>query len=212
MEIKKEHIIIAVFTFLCITGGIFVYIRQYYYNQNMLNNITEKEISLNNVNRKEVIADPRNNFKNNQEEEQAKIIIHIAGQVKKPGVYELTEKSRVIDALIKAGGETRQAYLDGINLAAAINDGQKIYIPAVSSKDNGSNINSADINFNQEKININTADISELESLTGIGTVRAKNIIEYRNNNGAFKKLEQLLEVNGIGEVTFQNIKDECTL
>jgi len=145
-----------------------------------------------------------------------KILVHVAGEVLNSGVYELESGARVIDALMAAGGATSLANLDIINLAAPISDGEKIYIPSVIEKINQFNQNSSFTSYSSGgssgKININTADASELQKLSGIGPGKAKSIIDYRNKNGPFKSVDDLLNVSGIGEKTLEKIRDEIVV
>ena len=143
------------------------------------------------------------------------IIVHITGEVKKEGVIHLNKGDRIIDAIKKAGGETKQADLSQVNLAYELQDGQKIYIPNKNEKiskyivdENGNtNINSLN-SKEEEKVNINTANQSELDSLPGIGPATAQKIIEYRNQNGNFKKIEDLQNVKGIGQAKYEEIRN----
>ena len=139
----------------------------------------------------------------------------ITGEVKKEGVIHLNKGDRIIDAIKKAGGETKQADLSQVNLAYELQDGQKIYIPNKNEKiseyivggNGNTNINS--INSKEEtKVNINTANQSELDSLPGIGPATAQKIIEYRNQNGNFKKIEDLQNVKGIGQAKYEEIRN----
>ncbi|NLM96114.1 MAG: ComEA family DNA-binding protein [Halanaerobiaceae bacterium] len=147
--------------------------------------------------------------------ELKKILVHVAGKVMSPGVYELTEGSRVIDAIESAGGAAPEADLDIINLAAFISDGQQIYVP--SSEESAGILHNIPVPGNalannNGKVNINTAGAEELQSLTGIGPGKAWKIIEYRNTYGPFLSPEDLLNVSGIGEKTFEKIKDRITV
>ena len=145
-----------------------------------------------------------------------KILVHVAGEVLNSGVYELESGARVIDALMAAGGATSLANLDIINLAAPISDGEKIYIPSVIEKINQFNQNSSFTSYSSGgssgKININTADTTELQKLSGIGPGKAKSIIDYRNKNGPFRSVDDLLNVSGIGEKTLEKIRDEIVV
>jgi len=146
-----------------------------------------------------------------------KILVHVAGEVLNSGVYELESGARVIDALMAAGGATSLANLDLINLAAPISDGEKIYIPSVIEKikqlnQGSSYTSSAYSGGGSGKININTADTTELQKLSGIGPGKAKSIIDYRNKNGPFRSVDDLLNVSGIGEKTLEKIRDEIVV
>ncbi len=132
------------------------------------------------------------------------LIVHVSGAVLNPGVYELEEGARVIDAIEIAGGITDDANQHAINLAKKIADEEKIYVPrqdeVVEDLDSLQN--------KDDRININSAKQSELEELPGIGPVLAKRIIEYREQNGKFRLPEDLMKVSGIGAKKYENIKD----
>lgn len=164
-----------------------------------------------------------------------KIVIYIIGEVKQEGVYELDEDSRISDAIEKAGGTKENADLSQINLAYKIEDGMRIYIPQKGElvqdkekiEDKTQEIvtgkrtditTSTQVNSNLstnkksktdiEKININKATQTELETLPGIGPSTAEKIIAYRKENGNFKNIEDIMNVNGIGESKYNKIKD----
>lgn len=168
-----------------------------------------------------------NDIEENQVEEQnsnakqeEKIIIHITGEIKKSGILELPIGSRIADAITAAGGATDNADLDQLNLAYELQDGQKIYIPSKEDKEiayitseSGDNVivgeNNKGVN---QKVNINQAGQEELQELPGIGPTLAMQIIEYRNTNGKFSKIEDLQNVKGIGDAKFNNIKEYVTV
>ena len=142
------------------------------------------------------------------------IIVHVSGEVNKPGIIELKEGSRIADAIEKAKGSTEYADLSKINLAYEIKDGQKINIPSKNEiievyieEEAGENVIENEIK--NSKVNINTALQTELETLTGIGPSTALKIIEYRKEKGEFKAIEDIQNVPGIGEAKFENIKQE---
>ena len=147
------------------------------------------------------------------------VIIHIAGAVKNPGVYQFKPTDRIVDAVKIAGGATEEANLDLINLAALLKDGQKIIIP-YKTYNQTEEVNSTNT-YNHEasmylsspvstsaKININTANAAMLQTLSGIGPVLSERIIEYRNQNGLFGVIDDIKDVSGIGEKKFEGIKD----
>lgn len=154
---------------------------------------------------------------NNITQETRKIILHITGEIKKPGIIEIDEGSRLIDAIEAAGGVTENADINKINLAYTVQDGQKINIPDVNSVDTseyitqniGENIIIEDIKTNANLVNINTANQTELETLSGIGPSTALKIINYREQTGKFKTIEDIKNVPGIGEAKFDTIKGE---
>ena len=148
-----------------------------------------------------------------EEEPQSKqVIVDVKGAVKYPGVYELTDADRVVDAITLAGG-----YMDGAN-ATLINHAQKlqdemvIYIPlqgeeppiAIQQFSGSTSSTQAD----SGKININVADETQLTTLPGIGPAKAKAIIAHREEQGKFQSIEGLKDVTGIGDKTFEQLKD----
>ena len=161
--------------------------------------------------------------KNGYENLEGKIVVHITGAVQKKGILVLQEGARIADAIDSAGGGTEAADLDEVNLAYVLQDGQKIYIPSKEDKvklenkvyitsESGNNVIvqtvSTEKNGGSGKVNINTATQNELENLPGIGPSIASRIIEYRDQNGKFSKVEDLQNVKGIGDAKFNNIKE----
>lgn len=170
----------------------------------------------------EEVENETNNESNidGEDEEVEEIIVHITGEVNKPGIVILNKNSRIADAINKAGGATKEADLNQINLAYILEDGQKIYIPNKNEKidedeyiteGNGNNIGN-NSQKEGEKVNINEAMQTELEELPGIGPSLASRIIEYREQNGDFKKIEELQNVKGIGDAKYNDIKDKVTV
>lgn len=160
-------------------------------------------------------------LKSNTADNINKIKVHITGAIKNEGIYEIEEGSRIADIIDKAGGLESEANIRNINLAYVIEDGMKIYIPKIDeniiedttekhiTKGNNNSENSNKVKENKEKrININNATQKELETLPGIGPSIASKIIEYREENGKFKNIEELKKVNGIGENKFIKIMD----
>lgn len=148
-------------------------------------------------------------------------IIHVAGAVKTPGVYQLSADKRIVDAVKIAGDGLENADFDVINLAAHIFDGQKIYIPFVSENveglthENGLPIKQSsqyNRSYSNNLLNLNQVTSKDLENLPGIGPVLAKSILEYRTNNGFFKNIEDIMNVPGIGEKRFEIIKEYITV
>ncbi len=142
----------------------------------------------------------------------APIIVHITGAVINPGVYSLPSGSRVKDAIEKSGGLLSDANTTLINLAMLIEDGEQVWVPYqlddVMDFDKPAVLEGEPTQGQPtRKININTASQIELESLSGIGPVIAKAVIQYRLENGPFKDIEEIQEVSGIGPVTFEKIK-----
>lgn len=146
-----------------------------------------------------------------------KIVIHITGEVEEEGVIELEKGARISDAIEEAGGTTEEADLSNVNLAYSLSDGQKVKIPNINEKDEeiivveekaGDNIIIEGNKSKEEKININKAAQTEIETLPGIGPSTALKIINYRNEHGKFKNIEDIKNVFGIGDSKFENIKE----
>lgn len=142
-----------------------------------------------------------------------KIAVYISGAVKSPGVYYLNKDSRVFNLLDICGGIAEDADISKLNLAQKLVDEDKIEVPVkIKQEENNSeetNIDDEDIeDGNNELVNINTASETELTTLNGIGQATAKKIVDYRQKNGRFDTIEDIMEVPGIGESKFNNIKD----
>ncbi len=147
------------------------------------------------------------------------IAVHVAGNVLRPGVYDLTSDARVVDAIRFAGGATAIADLNAINLANRLNDGQQVYVPAVGEKvspnisSSGSTNDSAtsETNSVQYPININTADVALLDELPGVGPSTAQAIVAYRDQNGPYASISGLEDVPGIGPAKFAALQGLVT-
>ena len=159
-------------------------------------------------------AKDKNSSSDNAKPEINSLLIHIEGAVKNPGLYELTLGSRVDDALQLAGGVTDKADTSLLNLAEILEDEQKIYVPEMGEMidsplitrfDNAGKDQGIQMKF---PLNLNTATKEQLESLPGIGATRAQDIIDYRKRHGGFKKKIEIMNVRGIGEKTYEKIKD----
>ncbi|MDD3839071.1 MAG: helix-hairpin-helix domain-containing protein [Clostridia bacterium] len=143
-----------------------------------------------------------------QSPEDQLIKVYITGAVENPGVVELKLGDRIEDAVKKAGGLKESADRHYINLAKKVKDEDKIYVPEVGEYPKEEYFQENDENNTDSGININTADKGQLETLPGIGPVKAEAIIKYREENGPFKDIKEITNVTNIGERTFENIKD----
>ena len=145
---------------------------------------------------------------------QSPMNVYVTGAVKNPGVYTLSRESRANDAITAAGGFSEDADESIINLAAKVRDGEKIFVPSIMDKDDNDNSGSYehDLTSNQGIININVATQEELEVLPGIGPSRAREIINYREENGDFQQIEEIQNVPGIGAGIFDQLKDFITI
>jgi competence protein ComEA len=139
--------------------------------------------------------------------EKTIILIDVQGSVKNPGVYEMKAGDRVFHAINKAGGFSNTAEERSVNQAQRISDEMIIYV-AAEGEEYDVKLESSEEETNK-KININTADSTELQTLSGVGPSKANSIISYRDENGPFTTIEQLLEIRGIGEKTIEEWGDK---
>ena len=141
------------------------------------------------------------------------IIVDVKGEVDHPGVYQMTEGSRIIDVIEKAGGLLKDAETNAVNFAQIVTDQMIIYIPRQGEEIPDVQSLPEDLKDPETvKININRADKDSLMTLNGIGSSKAENILTYREENGLFKTIEDLKNVSGIGEATFNQLKDSITI
>lgn len=146
--------------------------------------------------------------------QQVLISVHVIGCVSQKKVVKIPVGSTVEDAVNAAGGFTSDADTDAVNLAFRLSDGMQIKIPSKNETDKTWIISYGDKENNQNngKVNINRATLSELLTLPGIGESLAKSIIEYREKNGNFRSIEDIMKVPGIKEAKFNSIKDHITV
>ena len=135
---------------------------------------------------------------------EPEIFVDVTGAVNKPGVYTLTGKSRVIDAIKAAGDSAPGADLSTINLARVLNDGEQIYVDSTVVNRNGVRVSKA---VRSGPININRATARQLDALDGVGPVIAQRSVDYRKINGSFLTIDDLQKVSGIGAAKFAQIK-----
>lgn len=217
LNLSKKQKVILTIIIISIFSILFIYIVK-----NLYQSENNEEIILNNdineitkVQEETIIGMPS---------AKEKVVVHIIGEVNNPGVVTLNEGDRIIDAINSAGGKTEEADLSKINLAYIIEDGTQIYIPRINENLNnielisseagqGVIIDSSDIGENLEaKVNINTSNKEKLMTLPGIGETTAQKIIDYRQQNGKFKTIDELQNVNGIGESKYNSLKDKITI
>ena len=215
---KNKILLIVIVAIVAIISYYFIFDRKEEWLNNQEQNLEIKE---------EIKTNDQieNNSNEQQLEKNENIIVHVSGAVNKEGIVELKNNSRIIDAIDKAGGLKDEADITNINLAYIIEDGMKIHIPSKKEKESTiiveSNIDSGTVEQSNEiksnnnkklKININTATKTDLETLPGIGESTALKIIEYRKEKGKFKLIEDIKQVNGIGENKFNKIKELITV
>jgi competence protein ComEA len=156
-------------------------------------------------------------------EAAADVVVYVCGAVRAPGIVRLPADARVADALELAGGAGAKAELDGVNLAARVTDGQQIVVPergavavAGSAAAAGGGVSavapSGGLAAAGTPVNINTASVSELDVLQGVGPATAQKIVDYRTANGAFKSIDEIKNVSGIGDAKFAAMKDAITV
>lgn len=217
----KNNIVILVISFILFLLSIFEFV--YFYN---------------NVNNKNELIDSfeNNSYELKDEVKTEKIIVDIKGEIKKPGVYNIKAGSRVNDLINEAGGLSKNANTRFINLSKKLEDGEVVVIYSNKEINNAKkndklevtapcvceevkndacyNENSTNNNTNNGSkiVNINTASIQELTTLNGIGESKAKAIVSYRDKNGKFKAIKDIMNVSGISETLFSKIKNNITV
>jgi competence protein ComEA len=153
-----------------------------------------------------------------REDDGGRVVVHVAGAVRRPGVYKLASGARVSDAVARAGGARQRADLGALNLAAKLEDGRQVLVPervaapgtagAAAVAAAGATVGGADA----PPVNINTATLEQLDTLTGVGPATAQKILDYRQQQGGFGSIEELGEIPGIGEKRLATLREEVTL
>lgn len=136
------------------------------------------------------------------------VTVHVTGEVAEPGLVQVPGGARVADAIDAAGGPTGQASLEAVNLARTVQDGEQLHVHSVDAVEEAA---ARGATGPDGTVNVNRADAAELEQVPGIGPVLAERIIAYRDANGPFVDLSELLEVSGIGERTLEQLSDHLT-
>lgn len=214
----KRNIVLIMLVLLCVITSFILYGKnksKVFKDEYMKNIFVEEEAP--DDNSVEVNAEPIKEVKGeNQLTKGTKmIVVEIKGEVANPDVYEISEGSIIRDLITKAGGLTNEANIGKINRADKLRDNQLIVIP------NKNELSNANTNINVSKegntaeegiININTANLEELQKINGVGEVKAKSIINYREKNGGFKSIDEMKNIEGIGDKTFEKMKDQITV
>jgi len=160
------------------------------------------------IDKEEVITKIKKDSEETSKEIYDMIFVHISGAVNNPGVYSVKKGTRVFEVTKLAGGFRDDADKDYLNLAMEVSDGMKIHIYSMEEV--------SELKQSQggegELVNINTADINRLMTLPGIGEAKAKSIIKYRESNGLFKDIKDLMNIPGIKEGAFLKIADLLTI
>lgn len=212
-KLSKSKIIFIVIIIICIFGIYYFFIK----DDDYLENNSNSNILIS----KEENSQKEENLLEMNENTESKIVIYVTGAVKKEGIYELEENSRIADCIEIAGGLNEDADINNINLAYILCDGMKIHIPRKNENANeiqdntkvyisteSNNKENEKTNNKNTKVNINTATQTELETLPGIGPSTALKIIEYRKENGKFNNIEDIKNVSGIGDSKFNKVKE----
>jgi competence protein ComEA len=146
------------------------------------------------------------------------VFVHVAGEVRRPGVYQVPRGGRVNDAVRLAGGLTRRAEQAGVNLVARVTDGQQVIVPrrgtgapSASAPGSGSAGTTGGGAPPGAKVSLATATLEQLDGIDGIGPTLAKRIVEYREQHGGFRSVDELRQVDGIGEKRFESLREAVT-
>ncbi|WP_058486905.1 helix-hairpin-helix domain-containing protein [Defluviitalea phaphyphila] len=228
---KKETLLYSIIIIVFIISGILYINNKDKDVQPLLNEVQNiQSITEDNLNiiepefKKEEIEQEKEEIESKKEEieqeKESNCVVYICGAVKKPNVYTLPAGSRINDVINMAGGALEEADLNQLNLAEKIFDSQKIYVPkkgeeidkSILKVENKEEDNYSIKKSNNQLININTDSSEKLQTLPGIGSVIAQNIIDYRNSQGPFSSIEEIKNVPRIGEKTFEKIKDKITV
>lgn len=221
IDLKNKKIIgLAIITIIIFIVSIFLYKQKSSnaFKEEYMTEIFEEE-SNDNMEYTETLEEDTSII-NEDSIDRNKIIVEIKGEVAKPDVYRLEEGSIIKDLIDMAGGVTEEADLSRINRAEELLNHELIIIGNINDETESSVVQNSSTSSsngnNSDKgstlININTADLEQLKEITGIGNIKAQSIIDYREANGGFKSLEELKNVDGIGDKTFEKIKDQITL
>jgi competence protein ComEA len=204
-----EHKVYVIITVIIAFAAIFYFLEESKSSVSDVENIVPQEIK------------EEKDIPQAQEEiqEPEMIMVDVKGQVTMPGVYSSSQGERVIDVIHRAGGLTENADESQVNFAEHVQDAMVIYIPAKGEEGvtvpAGTTVNPSNTggtSGNQAKINLNKADETQLQNLPGIGPSKAAAIIEYRETSGLFKNVEDLKDISGIGDKTFEKLKDLITV
>ena len=139
----------------------------------------------------------------------ARVLVHVVGAVRHPGVYQLADGARARDAVLAAGGATRRAALDGLNLAARVADGEQVIVPV---RGHGSPVGAAPTPGKPPVVRLNQADAAALDALPGVGPATAQRIVAWREQHGPFATVDGLLDVPGIGEAKLAAMREQLAL
>lgn len=199
---KKERFLLLIFLFgILLAGGVFLYGGK--------PGVQQAHPALEQVGGGEAV-----NAEQSRAEQVVLIKIHVKGEVHHPGVYQLPADSRVIDAIEAAGGARTEGDVNQLNLAAILQDGSEVIVPSAEQEQEAVEAGeSAQAGAAAGgKINLNTATLEQLDQLSGIGSMRAQAILDYRKKHGRFLSVDDLINVPGFGVKLVDRIRDEVTV
>ncbi|MFI8632102.1 ComEA family DNA-binding protein [Microbacterium sp. NPDC077663] len=140
----------------------------------------------------------------------AAVYVHVSGEVADPGLYRLDQGARVVDAVAAAGGFTDQASREAVNLARPVSDGEQLVVPAEGAE--GTDAAASAAPEGDGRVNLNTADLAALDTLPRVGPAIAQRILDWRETNGRFTSVDDLMAVPGIGEKMLASLRDLVTV
>lgn len=144
---------------------------------------------------------------------QTSFFVDVDGAVNHPGVYRFSKGMMVLDAIKQAGGTLNNADLKSVNQAKKLVDSSKVYIPFQGEVKQAANINATSTDAeNKSVVNINSAQLADFQNVKGVGPKKAQKIIDYREKNGDYQKIEDLQKVGGFGAKTIESLKDQLTV
>jgi competence protein ComEA len=139
---------------------------------------------------------------------RGEVYVHVAGAVRRPGLVRVPAGARVAEAVFRAGGPGRKADLTGVNLAAQVEDGQQVVVPAAGAVVSATGQAGAPAGSTGVKPSLGSATVEQLDEIDGIGPTLAERIVEYRTENGGFGSLDELQDVDGIGEKRLETLRE----
>jgi competence protein ComEA len=140
--------------------------------------------------------------------ERAGLYVHVAGAVRRPGLVRVPAGARVAEAVLRAGGPGRKADLTGVNLAARVEDGQQVVVPVAGPAPSATGTSAAEAGQAGVRPSLGSATVEQLDEIDGIGPTLAERIVEYRTENGGFGSLDELQDVDGIGEKRLETLRE----
>ena len=138
----------------------------------------------------------------------ARVVVHVVGAVRRPGLYRLGQGARVAEAVARAGGATRKADLSLVNLAALVSDGEQVAVPRRGSAVASAGASAGVTGIPTGPVHLNSATVDQLDALPGVGPVTAQKIVDYRQKHGAFTSVDELDAVSGIGPARLDQLRD----